>query len=1263
MKKSFLFKLLVFAVIGAFVTVTSCNDYDDDISRLDNEIGSTKSELTSQLAALKTEVNSAVDTKVKVVADDLTAAKTDLAAAKAELAALKASAATKEAVDAVEAKIDAAKADILAKTVSLAAFTEFQEDQADELAALIARIVELEEKSATKAELEALEAEIAGKLLALQGQLDDLGIEINRLDQAIADLIEKHDEDVQDLIGRIGNLRAELAPRITTIETLLEIADGKSGVLDKIANDLADHLEKINANAEAIALLRSDMEAGFEAQLLLIQANEAAIEAVAEDLAVKYEELVGVDEDLQQQITDNYDELDGRVTINKNAIEALEGRVDAIEEELEEIWTEIGDLEERLNLRINSVFKLVTSRLSAITLAPNAYVEGIEAIKFTSLVYKPMADGENSAIPTEYTTSIGAPAIASYKFNPRTFKLSDADYGYVDRKAEVIKARATVAASQLVVIEGEPKEKIADGTVNFTLRRINYLTTQPTGNVENFVALEATLKDNAVAEDEEDVVVAAQQELVYDYILDAGNIRIADKATLETAGNDAHYPTTFDAAVAGDIWYDDMTYDKVYDLLTKVATCTNDDNNHEPFNIEDYGLKYKFSVASSAYNITTGSTVTNQQSYIELVNGDEGTFKAKGFNKEAIGRTPIFKVELVDGSGNVVRRAFVKVQISVKKTEDILVGKAAYDLLYDCEGEASYELDEVFIRENVYRVIENTQGQVSLSHEEFWNMYEFDKAVVTKDGYTTSMTAPIIVDGDAGTGTATKKIVWTFDKGEIGKVGNGTQLVATLTVKNQLVSSEYPANVTFRFVVNVTLPTFELDKVENEIYWENNQYQVNIAVPTSPTDVAANAIFRTSLPQAYFKYDVEFEGNDACGSYSYKVVNTFSNGVKNNPKLSGVAIDGDYITLDKSSKAVKAALNSTAGLQAEVQHVYSYGNGDEVVINTFMVNFVRPVNFNMPDNAEVVDATDDGDEVDFNWSGLLTDWRGKAILEPGEIAVTNCSGKWKEQPIVEYVYQPGYFQVTTPASLNVTYGTVSFTTSNPITMYSGSQTWTITHRYYTIIEGWQERAYDSGTLYTPSFLTQADVNNDLSVKRAGVNVPSNNISNQYSISFGEVVYNEETIGEGTNVEYQYVQSINYTPAVEEWVEGEFIAVPVEPTAKPTEGGTVDGERINEWVWVETCIDGTETVPGQYWDFYGPFGDFTADFENVTTNLDYTNGKLPVTVTLTQVGTTIKYVNVGAPIGYEYEIYVPATVTYGWGTLSTTLTIVVNPVNQ
>ena len=77
------------------------------------------------------------------------------------------------------------------------------------------------------------------------------------------------------------------------------------------------------------------------------------------------------------------------------------------------------------------------------------------------------------------------------------------------------------------------------------------------------------------------------------------------------------------------------------------------------------------------------------------------------------------------------------------------------------------------------------------------------------------------------------------------------------------------------------------------------------------------------------------------------------------------------------------------------------------------------------------------------------------------------------------------------------------------------------------------------------------------------------------------------------------------------------------------------------------------------EYYGPSAIHDS---NVTTNLTYNGGQLPSSVTLEQVGNTVKYVNVGAPVGDSYEIYIPATVTYGWGTASTVLTITVNPVN-
>ena len=78
----------------------------------------------------------------------------------------------------------------------------------------------------------------------------------------------------------------------------------------------------------------------------------------------------------------------------------------------------------------------------------------------------------------------------------------------------------------------------------------------------------------------------------------------------------------------------------------------------------------------------------------------------------------------------------------------------------------------------------------------------------------------------------------------------------------------------------------------------------------------------------------------------------------------------------------------------------------------------------------------------------------------------------------------------------------------------------------------------------------------------------------------------------------------------------------------------------------------------------PFSSINVDTNpaNVSTNLDYNDYKLPSSVTLTQVGNTVKYVNVGAPVGYSYEIYIPVSVNYGWGTVASQLTITVNPVN-
>ncbi len=86
MKKKLFFKLFIFAVIGALVTVTSCKDYDEDISRLDTDLAAAESSLqaaVTELNSLKTQIAAAAtDTEVSQA---VTAAKTEaIAAAKTE---------------------------------------------------------------------------------------------------------------------------------------------------------------------------------------------------------------------------------------------------------------------------------------------------------------------------------------------------------------------------------------------------------------------------------------------------------------------------------------------------------------------------------------------------------------------------------------------------------------------------------------------------------------------------------------------------------------------------------------------------------------------------------------------------------------------------------------------------------------------------------------------------------------------------------------------------------------------------------------------------------------------------------------------------------------------------------------------------------------------------------------------------------------------------------------------------------------------------
>ena len=1234
MNKKYLSVVLFGALLAASAgTFTSCKDYDDDIKGLQEQIdknGSTVGDLQTQLATLKAAAEAA-----QAAAD---AAKTAAAEAKTTADAAKAAGDT-AAAEAAEALAKAKEAEAVAKAA---------EDKA--IRAAIEKVTELQGL---------LQASIDGKV---DQSVYDLAME------AVASQIKGIREDLNTLTlttGQVAQNAADIKTAQEAIATLMAAYENLK-LQSNVLQEYKDALDDISENKEAIETAQGDID---EAK------------GKIEDLWL---ELVGEDGEsgLKGLIKGNADAITNLGTTTGQAIEALENRIDG---ELNDIRNDIKDnikpaitaiqdkIRDEIQPELDQLHILVTARLTSISPAPDAYVGGIPAIKFSSLIYKGMKADENAKIPEAYDTSIGAPVVASYHFNPASFKLENAVYQYIDRTAELLGTRAAgeVAKSNWVEIDKDPVKNTPAGTVEFTLRRLDAHKTQAENGKVNTVSLQAAMTgDEAVDKGETNAVVRSTYQAVYDEILDADDVRIADNATLVEFGDEAHYAETFDACKKEEPRYK-MVYNKVFNLKELVATCfgnepENPTHIHRKFPIEDYKLSYRFAVASSKYNITTGSTTTEQQKWITCNDAEAGLYQADDFSKEAIGRTPILKVELVDANGNVVRRGFVKVEIGVTKKEDMPVPSTLKELTYNCKNTvATYEMDEDYIRTNLYRKIENSLGQVGMSHEEFWNLYDASSATatVTKNGVVYGMSTPKIVDGDTSAGVATKKIVWSFTHGELGMIGSTSTFVASITVKNKLASSEYPAAVTFQFTIDVKLPTFEEKLVKNDTYWtlagtSADDFDVNVTVPTDNDEDPENCQFNQDLEAAYTEHTVT--GLPKCVEDYYQIIETRSNGKATTIVLSGVKINGTVISLDKNDDAVKKALNSEGGLQAVVKHVYKLESGDELSQHSFVVNFIRPVNLNMPGEITLQDAKTGGDIANFQHNKLLTDWRGEAITSPYQVPVTGSVSYWDFKYTPKYEKVDGHYELEQEAKLEVVTKEVSFTATTPVTMYTASATYKCTG--YNNEGGQLAEAGNETATFTAEAETKADADKAIRAQYLAYNwsvdADYTNVEQQ-----GETKYTDRIILKGELVKYTYVADINYVPAKYKWVDGTWKEVKHVHSEWPNFDGTTDGQTAGCGCYVWTTY--TETKPqwvaGNFWYFYGPFGEVTLDVTEATTNLP--NGELPNGATLVQEGNTVKYVNVNSPVGSEYKIFIPATVTYGWGTATSQLTITVKPVKS
>ncbi len=1297
-------------------------------SEIEGKISTLTTEFTNKVTALKTQIGvlqtkvDGIDGTVKSIqetikglatkeyVDRVFATKDALAEANKAIAALNTALETVQSkVATLDEDLKTVKGDIAGINTKLGeAQTAIAKAQEDATKALgeIAEIKEALKSYALKAEVEAKIEQLVAADLAATDRMNGIDEKIAGIGTQIAGLIEK-DTELGEKIAQLFEEKFNKADFADAFKTAYE-ARFSTDFAEKFAEAWAGYFQPAFDTAFETAWnakFQGEFDSALE-KVLGIYAEKGALEA-------KLDALDGKDEDLQDQIN----KLDAKVEQYNTA---LNDRITKLNEKVEQYNT-------ALNARINAVLGIIADRLSSIALVPQYYYDGVPAILFETIAYNPLADDkenekavapshigdQNSWLVNQFKNYTSAESVAKFRLNPRTVGVDCADFSLVGDKADYVFTRAAAPAAPVSIV-GTPSCDPTTGYATFRVKKEENINTDKNDNKNlDIVALKAVLKKGLTdAEKKADAKPEVYSEFVHvnEIAYTADELAISDKAKLAGKKAGHEYAKTFDEATKNAYVYK-MPYKGPFDLKALVATCINSEIftrgleaklDHEALDLEKYDLHYEFSVAQSKYPVTSGSTTTDQQTVIKCVDRLGGIFKvmdANGveYNQEAIGRTPIVRVDLKHGEKNIVTRAFIKLVISVEKASDnISIMDNQKEFVVKCpdtEGTMMYNVE--YLRKNLYRVLD-------ISHVDFWNLYAVDKAYVKKDGKDLStFPAPKLVDGPAVEGKATKEVLWKFTHGDAGKIGNGAKVEGYLVLKNKLdLYSKYPTTVTFKFTADFRLPKVgEEIKVTHDIkdiFWEtsgdNSVLQANVNVPASETDVAANCFFMTPIAEQPWE-DLSVTGLPCDEKPMFRIAKVYKDGKPSNAPVAGIYLTtpittGELsITLDKSNDDIKKALNSEHGLQALIEwYAVGKSGGDEYVLHTFMVNFKRPVNLNFPDDIRhVKDAKTGGDEITYGFAGLLTDWRGETILPPTPTEIHKEGYHWVKvcSPADHAVVIPGYQKVVKEGHYEfefedkeVVIPTATAYHKASITLYDNAklQSWYALHgdnSFDIVFIGgvpkfvwrtagpWVEKATVVGYGRSEAeALENAKVEANKLHPRYLENVETRGWKSDAPVT--------EVLNSGTvTVTFKTIKNVTYVPADYDTVEPEIVYSPCNPKPGPSSDVYTEGQRIGCWQWQKWATVTPGMTLGRYWDFYGvftPADDVVLDLKNVTTDLP--GGKLPSTATLEQrPGYKLFYMNVLSPIQYTYHINIPASIEYGWGVLNETLVITVDPYNK
>nr|WP_320037004.1 hypothetical protein [uncultured Bacteroides sp.] len=945
-KKYFLAKLAIygFLTLGAATTFVGCKDYDGDITDLQTQIDDNKADytsvLTEKLAAVNTQITTLQGTQTALQATVATA-QTAANAAKTSADAAAAAAAAAQ-LAAAQAKLDA----INTAASALATVKTALETRISTLDGKFAALQESVSKGATKDELTALNAgllkEIANAKSSIEAELTTISGQISAVDSKYNTLAAT----VETLATK-----SEVEASLASLKTELAALYLQKATFDKYEAYVGT---KLNSDSTKIADLQkqiTDLSADLTSKIAIAK-NEAVNAAVTAAMAADAQQAVTLEAMWKAYIAEQLDNY-----VDKSTYEA---KVAEIKAQLEDLSAQIT----AINTNLNTMNAIFSHRLTSMAFVPEFYTGGVPTIIFSTLYY---TDLDQQAPKTTLSTSMHSQA--KYRMNPNGVMLSDIkadELVFTGEKAET-KGLGTDPAAPISVVG----QSLENGVLTLNVAKTASFAASPKFDI---VSLKATLADKALtsAEKEAGTCVAVYSDYVKatEVSLDGANLNIAKSGSL-----DYHYALS--QALSQDRDYEtSFVYNGQLDLKKAVASCYLIDGTHSTFNETAYGLCYRFAMASSPYNKVDNGVTTNQQDFASVTS--DGIMTARVYQDNplaaAAGRTPIVKVELVDASNHVVKRAFIKVKITANKRADIVVSSNETLTLGCSDDQVTFKINAERMNREVYNVIPMTHAQAIAT-------YEDGATSVTSPVTATPQVVNVGVDGVLST-----EVHWVVPESQFGVIpAEGKEFVATLRCTPIYPDTDLP-DLLFKFTVKVVKPAISI--VGKELtYWDAQQaaFKVNVAVPSSEMDNNPNhCIYSADLTNAFNKYsngDVKLNNKPDCGSLKFMLVGA------NPSTATGFAINGDIITFNRNTANAAAIdeLEKTT-LYAKVKAYYEW-NGNTVDLMTFNVQFIKPLGLSVTTDGNFTDGVTGGSVLNYYYSHhidgsinvLVKDWREESL--------------------------------------------------------------------------------------------------------------------------------------------------------------------------------------------------------------------------------------------------------------------------------------------